>query len=132
MGKREVTQLSRRERQIMDVLFRLEEASVADVRAAMTDAPAYSSVRTFLTKLLEKGQVTYRMEGTRYIYRPLQPRAEAAGQAVNRLVRNFFRDRPAAALMGLLGEQKERLSESDLLEIEAALEDLKRERRRGR
>ena len=129
---KEVTRLSRRERQIMDTLYTIGEGSVADVRAAMADAPAYSSVRTFLTKLHDKGWVTYRQEGQKYVYRPAHERAQAARQAVHRLVNTFFGGSSSDAVVGLLGEQGEDLTADDINEIEAALAELKARRRRRR
>ncbi|MEM6708971.1 MAG: BlaI/MecI/CopY family transcriptional regulator [Pseudomonadota bacterium] len=121
----EASKLSRRERQIMDVLYRLGEGSVSDVRAAMEDPPAYSSVRTFLTKLLEKGAVLHRPDGNRYIYRPAQAREDAAKQALERLVRNFFGGRGVDAVVGLLGEQSDDLDDADIEAIEAAIAKVK-------
>ncbi|MCA9161168.1 MAG: BlaI/MecI/CopY family transcriptional regulator, partial [Planctomycetales bacterium] len=63
--------LSRRERQLIEALFRLNEASVAQVREAIDDPPSYSSVRAMLTELVRKEQVTYRQQGKRYLYRPV-------------------------------------------------------------
>jgi len=126
--KRDLHQhLSRRERQIMDVLFARAEVSAADVQAALPGAPSYSTVRALLRKLVEKGHVAYRQEGARYLYRPVQARKDAARTALDRLIATFFGGRAADAVMNLLGTDAHRLDENDIAEIEQAVKRLKRE-----
>ena len=116
--------LTRRERQIMDVLYERGEAAVGEVHAALPDAPSYSAVRALLGKLLDKGHVAFRKDGTRYVYRPLLERSQARQGAVNRLVTTFFGGSAAAAVVGLLGTERS-LSQDELAEIEAALAELR-------
>ena len=95
--------LSKRERQIMDVVYRLGEATAADVTAELPDPPTYTTVRGLLRILEEKGQLRHREEGTRYVYFPSTPR-DAAGQSVlTHVVRTFFDGSPARAMAALLG-----------------------------
>src|SRR5262245_21234054 len=87
--------LTRREREIMDTLFALEDgASVEDVRERLSDPPSYSAVRAMLAKLEAKGYVRHREEGLRYVYSPTKSRAAAQRNALNMLVRIFFGGSP--------------------------------------
>ncbi|MEM1230108.1 MAG: BlaI/MecI/CopY family transcriptional regulator [Pseudomonadota bacterium] len=117
--------LSRRERQIMDVLYAQPGASAADIQAAMPNSPSYSTVRALLRKLLDKGHVTFREDGPRYLYEPVVSKAEASSGAVRRLVDTFFAGDRAAAVVGLLGRSEAPLSSTDIEQIEAALARLK-------
>ncbi|MCZ6656728.1 MAG: BlaI/MecI/CopY family transcriptional regulator [Gammaproteobacteria bacterium] len=120
--------LSRRERQIMDVLYAADEASVADVHEALPDRRSYSTVRALMKKLLDKGHVRYRQDGARYVYRPVLAKRDAERGAITRLVDTFFDGSAANAVVGLMGRQGDRLTEADLKRIERELARL-RERR---
>lgn len=89
-AKKKHGQLSRREREIMDALYGLGSASAADIREAIPDPPSYTAVRTLLTILHEKGQLTYTSDGTRYIYTPAVPRDEMGRSAIEGVLRTFF------------------------------------------
>ncbi|MEZ6077334.1 MAG: BlaI/MecI/CopY family transcriptional regulator [Pirellulaceae bacterium] len=114
--------LSRRERQLIEALFRLNEASVAQVREAIDDPPSYSSVRAMLTELVRKEQVTYRQQGKRYLYRPVAARAKVAKGMLANLVTNFFRGRPSEAICALLEQQAGRLTPDDIQRIKQQIE----------
>ncbi|MGE0623151.1 MAG: BlaI/MecI/CopY family transcriptional regulator [Pseudomonadales bacterium] len=118
--------LSRRERQIMDVLYAAGEATAADVQAGLPDSPSYSTVRALLRKLLDKGQVRYRQDGPRYVYVPVVGKSQASESALRRLVDTFFDGSAAAAVVNLLGRDGERITENDIAAIEAELDRLKR------
>ena len=90
MGRAKDTALARRERQIMDILYAQGEASVAQVQAAMTDAPTYSTVRALLAILERKGHVRHREAGERYVYMPATAREKAAQTALERVIDVFF------------------------------------------
>src|SRR5580704_1146239 len=91
MNKREKADgLSRRERQILDSLYRLGKASAADIREVLSDPPTYTAVRTHLAILQEKGHVKFESDGTRYIYEPVIPRAEMAKSVIDGVLQNFF------------------------------------------
>jgi predicted transcriptional regulator len=82
--------LSRRERQIMDVIYARGEASALDVHAGMADAPSPTAVRTLLRILESKGHLKHRVEGVKYIYRPSRPRGRAGRSALRRVIETFF------------------------------------------
>ena len=116
--------LTRRERQIMDVLYERGEASVGEVRRALPNAPSYSAVRALMRKLLDKGHASYREEGTRYVYRPVLARNRARRSALQRVVNTFFDGSAADAVVGLLGNERD-LTEEELARIQATIEKLK-------
>lgn len=121
--------LSRRERQIMDVLYAAGEATAADVQAGLPDSPSYSTVRTLLKKLVDKGQIRYRQDGPRYVYVPVVGKPQASESALRRLVDTFFDGSVAAVVVNLLGRDGDRITGDDIAAIEAELERLKREER---
>ncbi|HEX2188984.1 MAG TPA: BlaI/MecI/CopY family transcriptional regulator [Longimicrobiaceae bacterium] len=114
--------LARRERQIMDVVYRRGEATVAEVLAELPDPPSYSAVRAMLRKLQEKGHLTHRQDGPRYLYSPTVPRDEAQEGAMRRLVRTFFGGSPARAAAALLDMESTRLSDRELDELAELIE----------
>lgn len=112
---------SRRERQIMDVLYERKEASAQEVLDGMEDPPSYSSVRALLARLLEKGAVTHRQEGAKYIYAPAVAVDDARESAVKRLVNTFFEGSALQAVNALLGGKDNQLSDTELDELEQAI-----------
>ncbi len=120
--------LTRRERQIMDVLYATGEASAADIQASIPDSPSYSAVRALLRKLMDKGHIDFRQDGARYVYRPVLPKTDAKRSAVERLVRTFFDGSPASAVVNLLGNEGRALSDADIDAIEAELARIKDKR----
>src|SRR5690606_31798866 len=116
------SQLSRRERQIMDALFEAGSLSAQEGRAAIPDAPSYSAVRALLAKLVEKELVGFREEGPRYIYFPLIERQEARTNAMKKLVKTFFEGSAVAAVNALLGMNKQGLSENEIEELQRVLD----------
>lgn len=110
-------QLSRRERQIMDILYRLGRASAKDVMENMEDAPSYSSVRTLLGKLVEKGHADHRESGLKYVYYPLVAREKASKSALGNVVKTFFDDSPYLAVNSLLDMSMHELSDAELDEL---------------
>jgi BlaI family penicillinase repressor len=109
--------LSRRERQIMDILYRLESASAKDVMEQMEDAPSYSSVRTLLGKLVEKGHIDHRESGMKYVYFPLVKREQASQSALSNVVKTFFSDSPYLAVNSLLDMSIHQLSDDELEQL---------------
>lgn len=124
------SQLSRRERQIMDALLEAGELSAQDVRAAIPDAPGYSAVRALLAKLVEKKVIGFREDGPRYIYFPLVEHSEARASALQKLLKTFFDGSAVAAVNALLGMNKQSLSESEIAELQAAIERAKEAERK--
>lgn len=96
--------LSRRERQVMDIVYRMGEASVGAVHEHLTDAPGYSAVRALMGTLTDKGHLTFRQEGRRYLYAATVPAAEARVSALRQVVSTFFGGSPAEAALALVSE----------------------------
>src|SRR6202008_485370 len=94
--------LSRRERQIMDILYQRGKASATEVREAMPDAPGYSAVRAMLRVLEEKGHVKHQAEGLKYVYVPPRARAKPRRSAVKHLMETFFNGSPEHVVAALL------------------------------
>lgn len=121
------THLSRRESQIMEVMYRLQEASVADVQAHMGDQPAYNSVRVTLGILEKKGYVTHERDGQRYVYRPVISPERAKRSALKDVLHTFFKGSPSKAILTLLDMNEENLTEQDLDQIEQWIQEARKE-----
>jgi predicted transcriptional regulator len=122
-------QLSRRERQIMDVLHTKESATAAEVRAALPDPPGYSAVRALLRILEEKGHIRHRQDGVRYIYLPRTSKAAASRSALKRLVSTFFQGSVTQAMAALLETADTQLSEAELGKLQQIIKQAKKEGR---
>lgn len=114
MKKQKVSPLARRERQIMDALYRLERATVAEVLAKLSDKPSYSTVRAQLRVLEEKGHVRHEEHGLRYVYLPAVPREVARRSALRHLVDTFFEGSTEKVVAALLGGEVARMSPQEL------------------
>ena len=119
--------LGRRERQIMDVIFELGEASVSDVRARVPDPPSYSAVRTMIRYLENKGLLRHRQEGTRYIYRPSEAKELVSRSALSHLIKTFFAGSAPDTVAAILDVSSEELSEDDLNRIERLINKARNE-----
>jgi len=117
MAKSGANALSRRERQIMDILYRLGRATAGEVMEALSGGPTYSTVRTQLRVLEEKGHVTHEEEGLRYVYSPAVPRNAARKSALRHLVETFFDGSAESAVAALLGGEAAKLSDEQLQRI---------------
>jgi predicted transcriptional regulator len=106
--------LSRRERQIMDILYKLERASVGQVLAKLADKPSYSTVRAQLRVLEEKGHVRHEEHGLRYVYAPAVPRDVARRSALRHLVETFFDGSTEKVVAALLGGEVARITPEEL------------------
>lgn len=113
--------LGRRERQVIDVVFRRGEATVADVVAEIGES-VYDSVRVTLRNLEKKGYLTHRQENQHYVYQPTIRRETARKSAMTHLLRTFFDDSPSSAILAFLEMDETRLSEEDLEAIQARIE----------
>jgi BlaI family transcriptional regulator, penicillinase repressor len=129
MNKDIGTQLGRRERQIVEVLYRLGRASVAEVLAKLPDPPSYSAVRGMLALLEDKGHVRHKREGMRYIYTPAVAAAKARQSALRQLVSTFFEGSPMAAAAALLEMSDEELSADERDQLSALIARREREGR---
>jgi predicted transcriptional regulator len=119
--------LSRRERQIMDILFRRERATAADVMAELPGEPSYSTVRTQLRVLEEKGHVRHQPDGVRFVYMPVLARQAARKSALRHLVDTFFDGSSEQAVAALLGGEGARLTDAQLDRIAAMIARAKKE-----
>ena len=106
--------LSRREREIMDILYKLERASVGQVLRKLADKPSYSTVRAQLRVLEEKGHVRHEEHGLRYVYAPAVPRDVASRSALRHLVETFFDGSTEKVVAALLGGEVARISPEEL------------------
>jgi predicted transcriptional regulator len=109
--------LSRRERQIVDVLYRLGRATAGEVMAELPGDPSYSTVRTQLRVLEQKGHVRHEQDGLRYIYVPAVPRHAARKSALRHLVNTFFDGSAEKVVAALLGGERARLSDDELKRV---------------
>jgi predicted transcriptional regulator len=120
--------LSRRERQIMDILFTLGRASGSEIQERLPDQLSYSGVRTILRVLERKGQIRHVEEGMRYVYLPVVAREKAKQSAIARLVATFFDGSAKAAAAAFLDPGTANLSEEDLKELERAIRKARKEK----
>jgi BlaI family transcriptional regulator, penicillinase repressor len=122
-------ELSRRERQIMDILFARGRATGQEIQGSLADQPNYSSVRTILRVLERKGYVRHVEEGLRYVYEPTTARDAASRSALERIIRTFFDGSAKEAVAALLDPSAFHLSEEELSELSKIVEQAKKERR---
>jgi BlaI family penicillinase repressor len=120
--------LSRRERQVMDILFSLGRASGPEIQERLPGKPSYSSVRTILRVLERKGHVRHIEEGMRYIYLPVMTRKKASKSAIDRLVATFFGGSAKAAAAALVDPSTSQISNEDLLDLERMIRKARKER----
>ena len=106
--------LSRRERQILDILYQSGRASAAEVQTALPDPPSYSAVRALLRILEEKGHVRHQQDGPRYVYAPTLPHNNAQRSALRHILQTFFNGSAEQAISALLDDQSTRLSSAEL------------------
>jgi predicted transcriptional regulator len=106
-------QLGRRERQIMDILFRAGRATATEVQTALGEPVSNSAVRGMLRLLAEKGYVAHEQDGPRFVYFPVQRPEEVSRSALRHLVSTFFRNSPSSAMAALLDMHEEPLSEAE-------------------
>lgn len=118
--------LSRRERQIVDILYRRGQATAAEVQAALPDPPSYSAVRAMLRILEDKGHVRHEQEGPRYVYLPTVARDRAKRTALRHVLRTFFDGSAEQAISALLDESDTRLSDRELDRLAALIDHARR------
>lgn len=121
--------LSRREREIMDIVYAAGSATALEIQERMVDAPSYSAVRGTLRILEQKGVLKHDDDGTRYVYKPTVRRERARQTAVEHLIRTFFDGSPANAVLALLEEQGKELSDEELQRMAALIARARREGR---
>jgi predicted transcriptional regulator len=121
--------LARRERQIMDLVYRLGRASVGDVHAGLPDSPSYSTVRALLRVLETKGHLKHEVDGPRYVYVPTVTRERARESALRQIVNTFFDGSSAAAAAALLDLSDTPLDQTELKRLAAVVAQAKKEGR---
>jgi predicted transcriptional regulator len=121
--------LSRRERQIMDVIYELKEATVNQVLEGLPNAPGYSAVRALLRVLEQKGHLVHRQDGPRYVYAPTLPRERARRSALKHLLKTFFDNSTEDAVAALLDISEESLSDG---EFQRLVELIRKAQKEGR
>ena len=114
--------LSRRERQIIDILYSQGRATAAEVQAALPDPPSYSAVRAMLRILEEKGHVRHEQDGPRYVYVPTVARENAKKSALRHVLQTFFDGSASQAISALLDDQSARLSDAELDRLAGIIE----------
>ena len=118
---------SRRERQIMEILYRKEKATAREIHETMDDAPSYTSVRSHLRAMLEKRYITYSQDGIRYVYAPTVPKANAKSSALKNVLTNFFSGSHQDLIATLINAEAKNLSAEDLEEISQLIEQARQE-----
>ena len=129
MSKETNTKLSRREREIMNVIYRAGRASAADVLEQLADPPSYSAVRALLRVLEEKGHLRHEEDGPRYVFLPTVPRERAGQSALKQLLHTFFDGSTEQAVAALLDLSSTRLSEEELGRLSRLIADARKEGR---
>ncbi len=119
--------LSRRERQIMDIIYRLGRATAADIRNNLPDPPSYSAVRAMLSVLEKKKHLRHIQDGPRYVYMPTLAPNKAQQSAMKNLLQTFFAGSTAQAVAALLDMSKDDLSDEELKRLSEMIEQAKRE-----
>jgi len=118
--------LSRRERQILDILYQRGQATAADVQNALPEPPSYSAVRALLRILEDKGHVRHQQDGPRYVYLPTVARENAKRSALHHVLRTFFDGSAEQAISALLDESSTKLSPAELDRLARLIEDARR------
>ena len=124
--QRAIVELSRRERQIMDIVYRLREASAADVCRELPDPPSYSAVRALLAILERKGRLRHFTRGPRYVYAAAHAREDAGRSALQRVVHTFFEGSLGKAVAAHLTDAGTELSDEERRQLTALIRDAKR------
>ena len=122
-------QLTGRERQIMDIVYRRDQVTVADVLDELPNPPGYSAVRALMRILEQKGHVRHTQDGPRYVFSPTIPRDEARQSALSRLVQTFFDGSTEDAVVALIDMSHTRLSKHDLARLSRRIQDARKEGR---
>jgi len=129
MSKNPHAKLSRRERQAMEIIYRLREATVNDVMANLEDPPSYSAMRACMRVLEGKGHLTHRQDGPRYVYLPTVSLTQARRSALQGILRNFFNNSHEQMIAALLDESDSDLSPDELQKLARMIEQARKEGR---
>ncbi|HEV7241907.1 MAG TPA: BlaI/MecI/CopY family transcriptional regulator [Thermoanaerobaculia bacterium] len=129
MVKKQQDPLSRREREMMNIIFAREKATAGEVMEAMADPPSYSAVRATLRVLEQKGHLRHEHDGTRYVYKPTGNREKARLSALDQLLATFFDDSAETVVATLIERQKGKLSNEELDRLSTLIEQARKEGR---
>ena len=129
MKEKEIGALSRREQQIMDIIYSRGQATASEVMENLPDPPGYSAVRALLRVLEEKGHLRHEQTGQRYVYAPIVTRERAKRSALRRVLQTFFDDSAEEAVAALLDISQERLSDDELNRMELLIKQARKEGR---
>jgi predicted transcriptional regulator len=124
-----LSNLSRRERQIMDVIYRLGRATATDVLAQISDPPSYSAVRAMLRVLENKGHLRHALDGKSYVYSPVVPRTRASRSALQNMVRTFFDGSPEKAVAALIDISRADLTDDEFARLSRLIDEARQEGR---
>jgi predicted transcriptional regulator len=128
MEKISIDDLPWRERQVVEVVYRLQEATAAQIQENLEDPPSNSAIRAMLSRLEEKGVLCHREEGQRYLYQAVQAKKTVADSALKKLVGVFYNDSPASAATALLG-MSGKLSAQEIDQLQALIDNAKKDGR---
>lgn len=129
MAKEPHVKWSRRERQIMEIIYQRGQATAADVLAGLPDPPSYSAVRALLRILEDKGQLKHAEDGGKYVYAPTHPRANAGRQALQRVVKTFYDGSLEKAVAALMDARDTKLSAEEAARLRSVIEQARQEGR---
>ncbi len=129
MAKRLESNLSRREREMMDIIYKAGSATAAEVLEAMASPPSYSAVRATLRVLEEKGHLKHKQEGRRYVYVPTVPAIRARQSALRHLMKTFFDGSVHSTVAALLDLQATKMSKEDLDRLGSMIDEARKEGR---
>ena len=129
MKKPTLENLSRRERQIMEIVYRAGRVTATDVLADIADPPSYSAVRAMLRILENKGYLRHELDGPRYVYLPILPSHRASRSALRNVLETFFEGSTEKAMAALLDLSREQLSPEELERLSKLIEDARKEGR---
>jgi len=124
MAKKEILFLSRRERQIIDIIYMLGEATATQVLENLEEPVGEASIRKLIRVIEKKGYLTHRRVGHSYIYSPTVPKAAAGNQALRHMLKTFFQDSTPKAVAALLDAAGDELSDEDIAEITARIKEV--------
>jgi predicted transcriptional regulator len=127
MKKKSISHLSRRERQIMDIIFQNGHATAAEVQEQLPDPPSYSSVRALLRVLEEKGYLKHKMDGPRYVFSSTIAREKAKNTALKHVMQTFFNGSTEKAVAALLDMSSSDLTEEELDRLSKMIEEARKE-----